>query len=270
MNEQLHLLVEHTIAQGVGARVFALRWENRRIWVKQAVPAKHKVWHRLQRFFANITGIALLRPTVSAGGQAGLESEANTLRKLASQGVLVPDIVDIGQNWLAIGDNGGILQTRIEDDMFANNLEAVKDHISSAGAALAELHHAGMAHGAPLLRNMTLRDDGKIGFIDFEEDPNARMPMIDAQARDILLFVFSIQREFKKRPEFLRLGWHAYMRAAGADAPQLVPLRKVFGLLRPVYLILSPFRRWLGTDAINGLGAYRILRKTLREEAIQP
>ena len=117
---------------------------------------------------------------------------------------------------------------------------------------------------------MTLRDDGKIGFIDFEEDPNARMPMIDAQARDILLFVFSIQREFKKRPEFLRLGWHAYMRAAGADAPQLVPLRKVLGLLRPVYLILRPFRRWFGTDAINGLGAYRILRKTLREEAIQP
>lgn len=263
MNEQLHALVEHTIAQGVGARVFALRWENRRIWVKQAVPAKQKVWHRLQRFAANITGIPMLRPTVSPGGKAGLESEAAVLRKLSALGVLVPDLIDVGENWIAIGDNGGILQTQIDEDLHKGDEGAVKSRVIDAGTALAGLHASGLAHGAPLLRNMTIRDDGKIGFIDFEEDPNARMPIVDAQARDILLFVFSIQREFKKRPELLRAGWQAYVAAAGSNAPQLVPLRKIIRLLRPVYLILRPFRRWLGTDALNGLWAYRTLRKSL-------
>ena len=234
MNEQLHALVEHTMAQGVGARVFALRWKNRRIWIKQAVPAKQKGWHHLQRFLATITGIALLRPTVSPGGKEGLETEANTLRKLSERGILVPDLVGVTEDWIAIG--------------------------------LAKLHQAGVAHGAPLLRNLTIRDDDKIGFIDFEEDPNERMPIIDAQARDILLFVFSIQREFKKRPELLRTGWRAYVDQAGFVAPQMVPLRKIVKVLRPVYLMLRPFRRWLGTDAINGLLAYRILRKSLNQE----
>jgi tRNA A-37 threonylcarbamoyl transferase component Bud32 len=263
MNEQLHALVKTTIAQGVGARVFPLRWENQRIWVKQAVVAKHKGWHRVQRFIANITGIALLRPTVAPGGKAGLETEARILRKLRGLGVLVPDVIDSGESWLAISDNGGILQTRIEEDLDAGDIDQVKGHILDAANALARLHGSGLSHGAPLLRNMTIRDDGDIGFIDFEEDPNARMPVVDAQARDVLLFIFSIQREFKKRPEWLRAGWQAYADAVGNDAPQLKPLRKVIGLLRPVYLVLRPVRRWLGTDAINALWAYRTLRKSL-------
>lgn len=197
MNEQLHALVERTLAKGVGARVFPLRWDNRRIWVKQSVRAKHKVWHRVQRFAANITGIPLLRPTVSPGGQAGLESEAATLRKLAQVGVLVPDLIDVADHWIAIGDNGRILKNCIEDDVLKGDDNAVRAYVVDAGKALARLHGEGVAHGAPLLRNMTLRDDGQIGFIDFEEDPNARMPIADAQARDVLLFVFSIQREFK-------------------------------------------------------------------------
>ena len=264
MNEQLHVFVERTLAQGVRARVFPLRWENRRIWVKQSVPAKHKIWHSVQRFAANITGIPLLRPTVSPGGQKGLESEAATLRKLALRGVLVPDLIDVAPNWIAIGDNGRILKNCIEDDEDKGYEDAVCCHVVDAGKALAELHGKGVAHGAPLLRNMTLRDDGQIGFIDFEEDPNARMPVIDAQARDILLFVFSIQREFKKRPELLRAGWLAYVEAVSSNAPQLAPLRKVLRLLFPVYLILRPFRRYLGTDASNGLETYRVLGAILQ------
>ena len=63
MTEQLHKLVEQTIAQGVGARVFPLRWSDRRIWIKQAVPPKAKGWHRLQRLAATLTGVASNRIT---------------------------------------------------------------------------------------------------------------------------------------------------------------------------------------------------------------
>ncbi|MCC9624320.1 hypothetical protein LPB41_21775 [Thalassospira sp. MA62] len=263
MNEQLQVLVEQTIAKGVGARVFPLRWNDRRVWVKQAVPAKAKVWHRLQRFLANVTRIPMLRPTVSPGGQAGLESEVAILRKLHDKGLVVPDVVAFADRWVAITDNGVILQSRIEDEVRAGNEDVVADLIKRAGMALANLHRAEVSHGAPLLRNLTLRDDGVIGFIDFEEDPNARMPIPDAQARDILLFVFSIQRGFKKRPDLLRTGWKSYVDTIESDAPQLRPLRRVIALLRPVYLILRPFSRKLGTDAINALLAYRTLRDSL-------
>ncbi|RCK34848.1 hypothetical protein [Thalassospira xiamenensis] len=264
MTEQLHDIVEQTIAQGVGARVFPLRWKGRRIWIKQAVRPKQKGWHRLQRFVATLTRIPMLRPTVSPGGKAGLASEAEVLHALNRAGVLVPDLLEVADNWIAIGDNGAILQTVISDAVKAGDEARVAELIAMAGTALADLHANGFAHGAPLLRNMTIRDDGRIGFIDFEEDPNKRMPLPDAQARDILLFVFSIQRGFKRRPDLLRSGWQAYLSRSGMTAPQMKPLSRIVAVIRPVYIALKPFRRWLGTDAINAMRAYGTLRRSLR------
>src|SRR5690606_14557319 len=115
MTEQLHEFVERTIMQGVGARVFPLRWAGRRIWIKQAVPPKEKGWHRLQRVVATLTRIPMLRPTVSPGGKTGLANEAEILRTLAQAGILVPDLLEVTDRWIAIGDNGSILQTVIGD-----------------------------------------------------------------------------------------------------------------------------------------------------------
>tara|TARA_R110000868_G_scaffold25196_1_gene98370 strand:+ start:54254 stop:55084 length:831 start_codon:yes stop_codon:yes gene_type:complete len=266
MTEQLHKLVEQTIAQGVGARVFPLRWSDRRIWIKQAVPPKAKGWHRLQRLAATLTGVALLRPTVSPGGEKGLFNEAKALCRFKRAGILVPDLVAETDHWIATGDNGAILQTVIEDAVKAGDENRIAQLVGMAGLALASLHKAGFAHGAPLLRNMTIRDDEMIGFIDFEEDPQDLMPLPDAQARDVLLFLFSIQRGFKRRPDLLRSGWATYLDAAGSDAPQLPPLTHIVGIIRPIYILLSPFRRWLGTDAINAMLAYRTLRRSLRRD----
>lgn len=264
MTEQLHAFVEQTIAQGVGARVFPLLWAGRRIWIKQAVRPKAKSWHRLQRFVATLTRIPMLRPTVSPGGKAGLASEAETLYALTRAGILVPDLLEVTDGWIAIGDNGAILQTVISDAVKAGDDARVADLIAMAGSALADLHESGFTHGAPLLRNMTIRNDGRIGFIDFEEDPNKRMPLPDAQARDILLFLFSIQRGFKRRPDLLHAGWQAYLAHARPNAAQMKPLSHIVAVIGPVYIALKPFRRWLGTDAINAMLAYGILRRSLR------
>tara|TARA_R110002012_G_scaffold274093_2_gene460292 strand:+ start:1130 stop:1399 length:270 start_codon:yes stop_codon:yes gene_type:complete len=50
------------------------------------------------------------------------------------------------------------------------------------------------------LQSITICKAGRIGFVDFEEDPEGWMPVADARARDILLFLFSIQREIKNGP----------------------------------------------------------------------
>lgn len=263
MNEQLHRLVKHTLAQGVGARVFPLRWENRRIWVKQAVPPKTKGWHKLQRFFATITRLSALRPTVSPGGAEGLKREAETLRRLANAGILVPRVEGQTDQWIAISDNGDILQRAIEDALKAGNVDQAKQLVKMAGKALAVLHNAHVAHGAPLLRNMTIDAAVQVGFIDFEEDPESQMNVHDAQARDILLFVFSIQRGFKRHPELLRDGWNAYLYSVPGGAEQLASLAKIARFLKPVYKILMPFYAKLGTDARSAIEAYRVLHQGL-------
>ena len=266
MNEQLYALVEHTIAQGVRARVFALRWEKQRIWVKQAVPPKGNNWHKLQRFAAAFVRIPMLRPTVSSGGRLGLAKEAEILRRLTHAGIVVPALLAETNQWIAISDNGEILQTVIEEAIKTDDHASIVALIEMAGKALASLHNASFAHGAPLLRNMTIRDDSEIGFIDFEEDPYEAMNLSDAQARDVLLFIFSIQRGFKRHPELLNAGWNAYLASVRPDDDQLVSLRKVARFLLPVYFLLKPFRRKLGTDARSALEAYRILRRGLLGE----
>ncbi|WP_085580549.1 hypothetical protein [Thalassospira mesophila] len=259
MSKQLKNQIEGALSQGVGARVFPLRWHGQRLWVKQAVAPKQKVWHRFQRFAAGILAVPMLRPTVSPGGCNGLRFETSHLLRMRDHGVHVPDLIMSDDNWIVLRDNGRILKDQIKAAVAKGDIAKTCDLIEKAASGLADLHARDCAHGAPLLRNITICKDGSIGFIDFEEDPEGCMPVADAQARDILLFLFSIQREIKKRPDLLQLGWQKYRFHAGDNAGALSPLATVLHRILPVYLLLLVFRRWLGTDAITALQTYQIL-----------
>ena len=60
-----------------------------------------------------------------------------------------------------------------------------------SAAVLAQLHAAGLCHGRPHKRDILL-NEGVWGFIDFEEEPEAAMPLAAAQARDVWLLFFQI------------------------------------------------------------------------------
>lgn len=259
MSKQLKAEIEGTLLMGAKGRVFPLHWQGRDLWVKQAVVSKHKVWHRLQRFAAGLLAIPMLRPTVSPGGKPGLDEETSHLLRMREHGVQVPELVMTGEAWIVLGDNGSILKDHVKTALANGEDAKARDLIEKAARGLADLHMRDCAHGAPLLRNMTLRHDGSIGFIDFEEDPEGCMPVADAQARDVLLFLFSIQREIKKRPDLLHVGWETYHDQVGEYANALRPLSKVLRRIFPIYLVLMMFRRWLGTDALNAVQTYQIL-----------
>ena len=259
MSKQLKTEIECALSSGAQSRVFPLHWQGQDLWVKQAVVSKHKVWHRVQRFAAGMLAIPMLRPTVSPGGKTGLDEEASHLVRMRDRGVYVPELVMTGDSWIVLGDNGSILKDHVKTALANGEDDKARDLIEKAARGLADLHMRNCAHGAPLLRNMTLRQDGSIGFIDFEEDPEGCMPVADAQARDVLLFLFSIQREIKKRPELLHVGWETYHDHVGEQAVALRPLSSVLRRIFPVYLLLMMFRRWLGTDALNAVQTYQIL-----------
>ncbi|PKR55799.1 hypothetical protein [Thalassospira marina] len=267
MSKQLKNQIECTLSLGVESRVFPLHWHGQDLWVKQAVNSKHKVWHSLQRFAAGLLGVPMLRPSVSQGGKCGLDDETSHLLRMRDHGVHVPDLVMASDCWIVLGDNGCILKDQLKAAQAAGRDDKICELITKAAHGLADLHMRDCAHGAPLLRNITLCDDGCIGFIDFEEDPEGCMPIADAQARDVLLFLFSIQREIKKRPDLLHLGWEAYLDQVGQNAPAMRPLASVLRRIFPVYLLMIVFRRWLGTDALNGMQTYQVLCRDIMHGA---
>ncbi|WP_417844903.1 hypothetical protein [Thalassospira sp.] len=270
MSKHLKNTIECTLSRGPGARVFPLCWHGQRLWVKQAVAPKQKVWHRFQRAAAGILAVPMLRPTVSPGGCRGLRFETSHLLRMRDHGVHVPELVMIDDDWIVLRDNGHILKDQIKAAVAAGDTAKTCDLIERAATGLADLHARECAHGAPLLRNITICKDGSTGFIDFEEDPQGCMPVADAQARDVLLFLFSIQREIKKRPDLLQLGWHKYQLHAGRNAAPLRPLATVLHRIFPVYLVLLLFRRWLGTDAITALQTYQTLYRDVGSLAGNP
>ena len=71
--------------------------------------------------------------------------------------------------------------------------------LERAMRGLVAVHAAGLSHGRPFLRDMTVDADDTLHFLDLEEDPTARMTLEDAQARDVWLLLSSCT-EFCEEP----------------------------------------------------------------------
>jgi hypothetical protein len=84
---------------------------------------------------------------------------------------------------------------------------------------LRDLHARGGCVSQAFARNLTVAADG-IGFIDLEQDPLTVMPLVSAQARDLLFFVHSTAR-FLPPPAYRAL-LEANLREEAADVVEEV------------------------------------------------
>lgn len=164
--------------------------DGRRLWIKQTVPPKARIWHRLQKILASLLGMPILRATVSAGGPENLRAEAERLRHFKSKGFHVPDVVAVYEDLMVMTDAGPQFRAWLDKTLDGETRCAA---LKKAIVSMAGLHAAGLAHGRPYMRDMTW--DGKtIGFLDLEEDPVTVMPLVTAQARDIWIFLSAASR----------------------------------------------------------------------------
>jgi tRNA A-37 threonylcarbamoyl transferase component Bud32 len=143
----------------------------------------------------------ILRPTFSTGL---LSEEAERLRQMHQAGISVPKVLAASDSQLVTEDVGINLETLID-----RHPDQTRFYIEAAIDALVHLHAKGFVHGRPFLRDMTFKE-GKVFFLDLEESPLAAMPLSVAQVRDLLLFIFSLER-------------HGYADVHGAMLRYLVP-----------------------------------------------
>lgn len=234
------------------SRTISGDYQGRKLWIKQSVPPKARIWHYLQKILAAILGMPILRATVSAGHHENLLAEANRLRLFAEKGFHVPEVVAIYPDILIMTDAGPQLRQWLD-----NTLDQIKrfDALHCAMDALANLHAGGLAHGRPYMRDMTW-DGTKVGFLDLEENPVTVMPLATAQARDIWIFLSAASRYARKpgdkaqyQPGLIETLFKTYCENAAPAV--LAELKDFVRPLTPLGRFLSHPYLWkkIGTDA---------------------
>lgn len=120
----------------------------------------------------------------------------------------------------------------------AGNKVAHDEILCEAAYVLGLVHAAGLVHGRPHIRDM-FRRGRKIGFLDFEEEPETVMPIAFAQARDCWLF-FLFAADLALLPGTGQKAWQRYTENAPADL--LLALREIFAFWHRVIWPLKLLR----------------------------
>ncbi len=243
-------------------RVFSAHYNGQRLWVKTVAAPRLRSSVLMQKTIATIFGLPMLQPARNRGGAQGLADEAAALRELAAAGFPVPPVIACTSDWLVLGDAGEAME---------NKLNSLRDRapddcwrlIAAAGALLARLHGAGLWHGGAQIRNFSWRHDAP-GLLDFEDHDLPGMSLAEKQARDLLLFVYSLTR-YDRDPTRRRLPELVDGLLASATPEVLASIR----CLRRRMAWLLTLARWLaphaGRDVRQAAAADAALAAALRE-----
>lgn len=174
----------------VSPMITKLNLQGRPAWLKSYDGGQRRLRLRALDLTARRLGVPSLRPPPHRAGIGARETEQRRLLELAAHGVRVPSILGEGDTYLLLSDLGETLSSRLRR---AGSAEAHR-LVTAAARALADVHARGGYIGQPLARNLTVDEAGRIGFLDFEEDPGEIMPVQQAQIRDWLVFAAGTSR----------------------------------------------------------------------------
>lgn len=237
-------------------RVRKIFWRGKTLWVKKATGDKSTAWHVSQRVLSFLLPLETLKSTVSKGGAEALLHETVRIEEFRKARFVVPEVVGLSERWLILEDMGTVIDTEIKTtpDMTPEKLSAIG---KECAVAIASLHKAGLCHGRCKLNDLVRLPDGRIGFIDFEENA-ANIPLKARQAREFWLFSTSLARYLPMQQDLLKDAVAAYLQIH-TDPAMLAELKKLLNFLRPFVAALSPFRKIMRGDAARAHDATREL-----------
>lgn len=170
------------------SEVSRLRLDSGHAWLKRYGAERRVLRLRAMDWVARRLDIAALRPPPRHVGRDGLDVEQRRIEELSQLDVRVPQVLGRGRDCLLLSDIGQTLAHRLRH----GTAQQSRQLLCAAAAAIAEVHARGGYLGAPVARNLTVDAQGRIGFLDFEEDPGEVMPVAQAQTRDWLVFTAGV------------------------------------------------------------------------------
>jgi hypothetical protein len=184
----LATLLRLVVAQGA-LRVSRATVDGRLVWIKRYDAERKSLAKRLHALVSPLLPV-FLRSSARTNAAEAVERETRKLAKFRAGGFAVADVVFANQSVLVLSDVGEVAQKTLARALAADPARH-DDLLIDLARALGEAHRAGLCHGRPHSRDMFVRE-GRIGFLDFEEEPEAVMPLTMAQARDAWLLFLQI------------------------------------------------------------------------------
>lgn len=242
-------------------RLSSAEIDGRIVWIKRFDTEKRPIAKRLHALLSPLLPMAFLRasPVADAAGLAA--REARKVESFTAAGFATPAILWRGGAVLVLSQVAQIAEPELARLQAAGDVTGHDALLVEMAALLGRVHAAGLCHGRPHPRDMFRMADGTWGLLDFEEEPEAVMPLAVAQARDVwLLFmqVASRTRDGEARTAAFD-AWRA--QAPAAVAPELRRAVAVLSILVPGLKFLRPLG--LGKDGLRMLDSLLFLRAAL-------
>ncbi len=139
--------------------------------------------------------------------------KTSMIARLRQFGMRVPKILASNSDYLILSDLGISLAgaCKVESDF-----ERRMGLVNAGFAALSELHQRGGWLNQAFARNMTWSDN-QVGFIDLDQDPTMTMSVPAAQARDLLLYMYSTARFASEQPIRYRQMFEHYLQQESTE-----------------------------------------------------
>jgi tRNA A-37 threonylcarbamoyl transferase component Bud32 len=233
------------------------------VWVKRYDAHRRPVGKLLHEVISPVLPSAVLKASPRAGANKLAQREERKTELFRAAGFHAPKVLYREGALLVLSHEGPSLESLL-DELRRKGDSAAHDRLLVACAVtLARLHAAGLCHGRPHKRDILVKD-GIWSFIDFEEEPEAVMPLTAAQARDVWLLFFQITHA-ALNPETPGLAFAAYRQAAPDGV--LDSLAKLVGSFRPI----MPLLRFILRIRPGGdLGRLRNVTELLSSELARP
>lgn len=179
-------------------RVCSYEVDGNKVYVKKREKQK-KVRHIFQEVLQKITREPMLIPSVLSASENEILFESGKIKELEKQGVSVPHILEVTENYFIMSDTGESLKNYVNDQIEKQKIndkhkqDVFKEgYVQRALDTLIKLHSTENAQGGCQIRNFTIKNE-VISLIDFEESiPKKHMKTF--QKRDFLLLILSLPR----------------------------------------------------------------------------
>lgn len=177
------------------SRIIALEGDGAVVWLKKVTPAEGSFGRWVLTKFSQLLKLPMLTAVHQPGGQEAIATEARRLQQLHDAGIHVPRLLWQSDEMILMSDLGRRFTNYLKQHR--NDTERKIAVIKQVFEALNELHSKGQYLSQAFARNITLIENENslsVGFIDFEDDPINTMSLENAQARDLLLLIYSLSK----------------------------------------------------------------------------
>ena len=179
------------LAEGqAGHRIGQVEFGGERFWIKHFDAADRDVVKKLYRLVGILPLPVHLRPSPAVDARGAVERETRKSKLFADAGIAVPPIVHADHRMIVMRDAGKTAYAVLMALGLQNDTGGYKSLLCDCFRFLARIHEAGLCHGRPNMHDIFVAD-GRISIGDFEEEPEAVMPLEAAQARDAWLLTMS-------------------------------------------------------------------------------